>query len=118
MRHTLTAGLVASLVACALLASSSGRAETDPKVARTWKAKCSSCHAADGNGKTETGARLGIPDMTSPAWQKKVTDVMIKQAINDGIKRPDKPEGMDPFKEKLTPEQIDQLAAFVRTLGK
>jgi len=118
MRHTLTAGLVASLVCCAFLASSTGHAEADPKVARMWKAKCSSCHGVDGKGKTDTGAKLGIPDMTTSEWQKKTTDAMVKKAINDGIKRDGKPEGMDPFKEKLTPEQIDQLAGFVRTFGK
>jgi len=118
MRHTLTAGLVASLVCCAFLASSSGHAEADPKVARTWKAKCSSCHGVDGKGKTDTGAKLAIPDMTTAEWQKKTTDAMVKKAINEGIKREGKAEGMDPFKDKLSAEQIDQLAAFVRTLGK
>ena len=118
MRHTLTAGLVASLVCCAFLASSTGRAETDPKVARTWKAKCSSCHGVDGKGKTDTGVKLGIPNMTTADWQKKTTDAMVKKTITDGIKREGKPEGMDPFKDKLTAEQIDQLAAFVRTFGK
>ena len=118
MRHTLTVGLVASLVACAFLASSTSRAETDPKVARTWKAKCSSCHGVDGKGATDTGTKLGIPDMTTAGWQKKTTDELVKKAIADGIKRDGKPEGMDPFKDKLSPEQIDQMAAYVRTFGK
>jgi mono/diheme cytochrome c family protein len=91
-------------------------AEADPKTVRTWKAKCASCHGVDGKAKTETGEKLSIPDMTSAAWQKKVTDAQIKAAINDGIKREGKPEGMDGFKDKLTPEQIDALAAYVRTL--
>ena len=118
MRHTLTAGLVASLVACGLLASSSGHAEADPKVVRTWKAKCSACHGVDGKGRTDTGTKLGIPDMTTAEWQKKTTDLLVKKAITEGIKRDGKPEGMDPFKDRLSAEQIDQLAGYVRSLGK
>jgi len=40
----------------------------------------------------------------------------MKKAILDGFKREGKPEGMDPFKDSLTPEQVDQLVAYVRTL--
>ena len=104
--------------ASTLFAPRSASADADPKTVRTWKAKCASCHGVDGKAKTETGEKLGIPDMTSAAWQKKVTDAQMKTAINDGIKREGKPEGMDGFKDKLTPEQVDALVAYVRTLGK
>ena len=120
MRHTLTVGLVASLVCCAFLASSTGHAEADPKIARTWKAKCSSCHGVDGKAGTDTGAKLKIPDMTTAAWQKGITDVQMKKSIAEGVKpRNGNTEGMDGFAEKgLTPEQIDGLVAVVRGLGK
>lgn len=93
-------------------------AEPDVKTVRLWKAKCASCHGTDGKAQTETGAKLGIPDMTAAAWQKKTTDAQMKSAISDGVTRPGKPEGMDPYKEKLDAAQIDSLVAYVRTLGK
>ena len=93
-------------------------AETDPKTVKVWKAKCASCHGADGKGGTETGAKLGIPDMTAAAWQKKVTDAQMKTSILDGLVRPGKTEGMEPYRDKLQPEQVDALVAYVRSLAK
>ena len=110
------AGL-ATLV-CAVSFPRGAAAEPDVKTGRLWKAKCASCHAVDGTGKTETGQKLGIPDMTTAAWQKKVTDAEAKTAILEGFKRPGKTEGMDPYKDKLEPEQVDALVAHVRSLGK
>jgi mono/diheme cytochrome c family protein len=114
---SMVAGL-ATAFAFASLFPRNASAETDPKTVRTWKAKCASCHGVDGKAKTETGAKLAIPDMTAAAWQKKVSDADMKKAILEGFKREGKPEGMDPFKDSLTPEQIDQLVAYVRTFGK
>ena len=91
-------------------------AEPDAKIQRTWKAKCASCHGADGKAATEMGKKLEIPDMTTPAWQKKVSDEVMKKSINEGLKREGKAEGMDGFKDKLTAEQVDGLVALVRTL--
>ena len=109
-------GLSALLVTAVLPRSAA--AEADVKTERLWKVKCASCHGADGKGKTETGEKLGIPDMTTAAWQKKVTDAEAKAAILDGFKRPDQKEGMDAYKEKLEPAQVDALVAHVRSLGK
>lgn len=111
------AGVLAA-VACASLFPRASSGETDPKTVRTWKAKCASCHGVDGKAKTETGTKLQIPDMTTAGWQKKVSDADMKKAILEGFKREGKPEGMDPFKDSLTPEQVDQLIAYVRTFGK
>jgi cytochrome c6 len=102
----------------AIAASTQASAETDAKTVRTWKAKCASCHGADGKGQTETGAKLGIPDMTTAAWQKKVDDATLKKSVSDGLVRPGKTEGMDPYKDKLDAPQIDALIAYVRTFGK
>lgn len=103
---------------CAVSFPRGAAAEPDVKTSRLWKAKCASCHGVDGKGKTETGEKLAIPDMTTAAWQKSVTDAEAKTAILDGFKRPGKAEGMDPYKDKLEPEQVDALIAHVRSLGK
>jgi len=111
LRHFLFAAALFSFAGAA-------RAEPDAKTVRLWRAKCASCHGADGNGKTEQGEKMGVSDMTSAAWQKKTTDDAIKKAILDGKKAEGKTEGMDPYKDSLSAEQIDALAAHVRTLAK
>ena len=112
MRRIFQAALAVSIISTAV------SAETDPKTVKTWKAKCASCHGADGKAATETGQKLGIPDFTTAAWQKKVDDATMKKSISEGIVRPGKTEGMDPYKDKLDGAQIDALIAYVRTFGK
>jgi cytochrome c6 len=111
------AGALAALLSAAVLPRAAA-AESDVKTVRVWKAKCASCHGVDGKAKTETGEKLSIPDMTSAAWQKKVSDAEMKKAILDGFKREGKPEGMDAYRDKLTPEQVDALVALIRGFGK
>lgn len=91
----------------------------NPAIERTWKAKCASCHGADGKGQTEQGKKMQVADMTTAEFQK-TPDDKIKAAINDGIKR-DKngvKQEMEAYKTKLRPEQIDGLVAYIRTLKK
>jgi mono/diheme cytochrome c family protein len=96
------------------LCSATARAE-DKKTERLWKAKCASCHGVDGKGDTETGKKAKIADMTTPEWHKKTTDADIREAILNGKKV----EGgeMDPFKDKLSSEQVDALVNYLHTLG-
>jgi mono/diheme cytochrome c family protein len=117
-RHVFAIILAGAASGLTILASPPASAEADAKTVRLWKAKCASCHGVDGKAKTETGEKLSIPDMTSAAWQKKVGEAQMKVAILDGVKREGKPEGMDGFRDKLSPEQVDALVAFVRDLGK
>ena len=86
------------------------RADVDKKVERTWKAKCASCHGADGKGQTEQGKKLGIKDYTSADWQKAKSDADLKKGIVDGV------PGMDGYKDKLDAAQVEGLVAFIRTL--
>jgi mono/diheme cytochrome c family protein len=109
--------LAIAILATPLFASA---AKADPKTERGWKANCASCHGADGKGDTEKGKKEAISDMSSPAWQKKFTDAQIKDAITKGVSetRAGVKKDMDPFKDKLKPEQIDALVGFVRSLAK
>ena len=78
------------------------------------KGKCFECHGSDGRGKTKVGKKEKIPDLTSPKWKSKHTDAQIKDTITNGSE--DNPK-MKPFKDKLTPEEIDSMVTFVRNLG-
>jgi cytochrome c553 len=83
------------------------------EAADVWKAKCKSCHGEDGKAKTKMGEKEKIPDLTLADWQKNHSDEKIRAAITDGSKDNAK---MKPFKDKLTPEQIDALVKHIRAL--
>ena len=88
----------------------------DAKTVRTWKAKCASCHGAEGKGDTEQGVKMKLPDMSKPQWQKEHSDEKMKQSILNGVKK-EGTEGMDAYKDVLSPEQVDGLIAYIRSLG-
>lgn len=83
--------------------------------AEIWMAKCKSCHGADGRAQTQMGKKEAIVDMSQPAWQKAQTDADIREVITEGSSRNKK---MKPYKDKLTPQQIDTLVSYIRTLKK
>ena len=98
----------------------SARAEVDKKIVRTWKAKCSSCHGEDGKGATEQGKKMGVRDMTTAEFWKDVTDAKAKDAITNGLKqvKDGKAQEMEPYKDKIKPEDVDALVAYVKTFKK
>jgi mono/diheme cytochrome c family protein len=102
------------LMLLGVFVAASAHAEVDAKIVRTWKAKCASCHGVDGKADTDTGKKAKIGDFTKADWQKSKTDAQIKAAIENGAKKDG--NEMDPYKDKLAPEQIDGLVAYVRTL--
>lgn len=99
----------ALVMALSLAATSAGAEDA----AELWKAKCKSCHGEDGKAQTKMGQKESIVDMSQAAWQKKETDAELREVIAEGSKKNPK---MKAFKEKLTPEQIDSLVKYIRTL--
>ena len=79
--------------------------------AATFKGKCAMCHGPDGSGKTAMGEKLGIRDLHSADVQKQ-TDAQLSEIVTKGKNK------MPAYDGKLTKEQIDQVVAFVRSLGK
>lgn len=92
----------------------------DKKVKRLFEAKCASCHGDDGRGKTELGLEMGIADMTQAAYWKNLTLEVARQEVLDGLKRVvnGKPQEMKPFRDRLTPEQVDALVLYAASLKK
>lgn len=107
-----------SAILCILALSSFAEAP-DKKVARLWKARCSSCHGADGRGQTETGKKLKLPDFTSPGWQAKTTDDFIRNRVTNGLKetRDGVDKEMPAFKDELQPEHVEAIIALIRGLA-
>lgn len=95
------------------------RADDAAKTERLWKAKCASCHGVDGKGQTEQGKKMKMHDLSTAEWQKSQTDAQIKQVTLDGVdgQKEGVHKQMDAYKDKLKPEQVDAIVAFVRTLG-
>jgi cytochrome c6 len=76
-----------------------------------YKAKCAMCHGADGKGETPMAKKLNVRDLGSPGVQKQ-TDAELTTIISKGKGK------MPPFEGKLTAEQIGQVLAHIRELGK
>jgi mono/diheme cytochrome c family protein len=98
-----------------LLSLSLATAAHADEAVELWTAKCKSCHGSDGKAQTPMGKKESIVDMSQPAWQKAESDADIREYIVEGSPRNKK---MKPYKDKLTPEQIDSLVAYIRTLKK
>jgi cytochrome c6 len=108
--------LITSIAAASLLVGSAALAQDDAKTARTWKAKCASCHGQTGKGDTEKGQQLKVEDMTAAKYQGKKDDE-LKKAINEGVKADGK-EVMQGFKDELSADQVDALVKYSRTFKK
>ncbi len=105
-RKTLgTATLVAALLAGVCLVSTSARADVAAGEA-TFKAKCAMCHGADGKGKEAMKTR----DLASADVQK-MSDADLSGMITNG-------KGKMPAYKTLTPDQVKDLVAFIRSLKK
>lgn len=70
---------------------------------------CSSCHQDKGEGGTVKidGKPLKVPSLTEGHALKHTDEEFAKQISKGG-------GGMPPFKDKLTPEQINNIVRFIR----
>lgn len=87
-----------------------GQASADAGAA-TFKTKCAMCHGPDGSGKTVMGEKLKIRDLHSAEVQSQ-NDAALAQIVTKGK------EKMPAYDGKLTKEQIEQVVAYIRELGK
>ncbi|HEY5284470.1 MAG TPA: cytochrome c [Polyangia bacterium] len=92
----------------------------DKKIKRLFEAKCATCHGDDGRAKTELGAEMAIADMTKAAYWKDLTPESARKSVLEGIKRTvqGKEQEMKPFKDRLTPAQVDALVLYSSSLKK
>lgn len=102
---TITTG--AALAGFALLSTT---AHADNTAEATYKAKCASCHGADGKGETPAGKAMKAGDFGSEDVQK-LSDADLNDAIAKG-------KGKMPAFKTLTADQVKDLVGYIRTLGK
>lgn len=98
---------VAAVLAVALSASVSAQAQG---AADLFKSKCVMCHGADGTG-SAIGKKMGAHDFTTADVQK-MSDADIAATITNGKDK------MPKYADKLKPEEIKGLVAYIRTLKK
>ncbi|MFZ1072356.1 MAG: c-type cytochrome [Verrucomicrobiia bacterium] len=70
---------------------------------------CVICHGKNGRAHTFHGWLVGAQNLTDAKFQEETTDGEIIKAIKTG------PSVMPAFEKKLSPSEIDALAAYVRT---
>jgi mono/diheme cytochrome c family protein len=94
-----------------LAASMAGAAFAQSPGADTYKAKCASCHGADGLAATPAGKSTKTPSFKAPAMLK-ASDARFVLTTRNG-------EGKMPaYAGKLTDAQIKDVVAYIRTLQK
>jgi cytochrome c6 len=93
MKKLLVAALAVSLSAPALAVDA----------AAIYGAKCVVCHGKDGAG-SAAGKKMGAPDLRT----LKASEQDVAAAITNGKGK------MSAFKGKLTPEEIDAVAKYVK----
>lgn len=90
------------LLAASLLLPAAARADDGRQM---YGKKCLACHAADGSGDKPLGRKLRAPDLRAGAQ----TQAELEKVIAEGRGK------MLPYKDRLTPEQIAEIATYVRT---
>jgi mono/diheme cytochrome c family protein len=78
--------------------------------ADTFKSKCAACHGADGTGSV-MGKKMGAHDFTTAEVQK-MSDADLTATITNGKNK------MPKYADKLKPEDVKGLVAYIRTLKK
>lgn len=100
------------LLALALMFVFAGTASAaDEATEKLWKTKCQSCHAADGSGNTPAGKKVEARDLRLPEIQKQ-TDTELFEITKKGKNK------MPAYDKKLTDQQMKDLVAYIRDLGK
>jgi len=101
----------ALLSGVAMVAALSTSAMAQNTAADTYKAKCASCHGADGEGNTPIGQKLGVKSIASGEVAKH-SDQAYFDATQKGKGK------MPPYGGKISDGEIKALVQYIRTLEK
>jgi cytochrome c6 len=79
--------------------------------AATYKAKCATCHGADGKGQSAMGKKMNLRDLGSPEVQKQTDKELYDWTANGKGKMP-------AYQDKLSAGEIKALVTHMRTFRK
>ena len=101
--------LAVALSAVALLTSGPSQAAgaTVQDVAALYKAKCASCHAADGSGNTPAGKKTGARDLRAAEVQGQSDAVLYNITAKGKNKMPG-------YEKSLGADKCKELVAYIR----
>lgn len=111
MKRDLLPALVNSVVLIGLIAFCSGISAAQSTGETLFKTKCAACHGPDGKGESAMAKKFGVRNLGSADVQSQSTP-QITDIITKGKNK------MPAFDGKLTKEQIGQVVAYIRELGK
>jgi mono/diheme cytochrome c family protein len=111
MTKSLTQMLFVGSLAMGLVAVWAGPSRAESAGETLFKGKCVACHGPDGKGETTMGKALKIRNLGSTAVQSQ-SDAQLTEIVTKGKNK------MPSYDGKLSKEQIGQLVAYVRELGK
>ena len=97
-------------LAAALLAGGCGPKEPG---ARVWARKCAACHGREGKGDTRFAKGRPYTDLTDDLWKHGGDAESIRKLIADG----DPKSPMPPYRDRLSPDEIDAVTRHVIRLG-
>jgi cytochrome c6 len=102
---------IASIAAIVCTRSSAGTSVSPADAAATYKAKCASCHGADGSGQTAVGKKMNLKDLRSAEVQG-MTDDQLLAIISKGKGK------MPGYEKSLGAATCKDLVAYIRSLKK
>jgi mono/diheme cytochrome c family protein len=91
--------------------SAAAQADKAAEGQKLFEARCVQCHGPDGSANTTIGKAVGAKDLRA-AEALNLTDAQIATQIEKGK------NNMPPFGDALNKEQVSDLVAYVRVLGK
>ena len=100
--------LAAVVVALLLLCT---RTRADDKSAATYKAKCATCHGADGKGDTPAGKSTKVRSFADSDVVK-ASDDDLAGIIEKGKAK------MPGYGKSMKPDEIKDMVAYIRSLAK
>ena len=103
-----TIRMQSALAAIILLSGAMGFAQSGEAV---YKAKCQSCHGAQGVPNPGIAKAMGVKPASDPSV-KSMTEAQMIAATTNGMGK------MQPFKGKLSDAEIKASVDYFRTLGK
>ena len=87
------------------------RTGADDKSAATYKAKCASCHGADGKGDTPASKSTKTRSFADPE--------VVKASDDDFAGIIEKGKGKMPgYGKSMKPDEIKEMVAYIRSLAK
>jgi mono/diheme cytochrome c family protein len=101
--------ILTTLVAVASVSALKAQQPQPADSAAVYARSCAACHGPKGTPRP--GAAHSLKDFADTAAMASVTDSAMRQVIADG-----KPPAMPAYKARFTPEQINALVGYIRTL--